>query len=155
MTRSIAVTRHVRAPVADVFAAIADSDRLGRLPGVRVEVLKAGLTSRDDVCMQRRVAFPGGVFLVEEVVGLEPPRSFDYRIRSSRPKMRHDEGRIAFEAEGAGTRVTWTSTFGVPAGPLTAPAEAIAALGISGAFDVALRLIDRRLRQGSTAATDS
>jgi hypothetical protein len=76
MTRTIVVTRTLTAPPEELFAMLLDSDRLGSVRGVKVEILRGGTGSRDDVGLTRRVGFPGG-FIVEEVVGLQ--RGAPYR----------------------------------------------------------------------------
>ena len=144
MSRHVSVVRRINAPVAEVFAAIANSDRLDRLPGASVTVLRDGEGYRDGVGLLRRITFPGG-FLLEEVVGLEPPHVFDYRIRDSFPKFVHEWGRISFTPNGAGTTVTWESTISIPAGPLTAVAERVGAAAGHVAFGAVLVEIGRRL----------
>lgn len=122
---------------------IADSDRLATLPSVRVRILRPGRESRDGVGMRRRVGFAGGLHLVEEVVGLEPPHQFDYHLHHIAPGVRHEQGRISFTPVDGGTEVTWSSTFRVPSGPLTPLAEAGAALVSRAGFRVALAQVDR------------
>lgn len=150
MSRHVSVTRVIPAPVEDVFAMISDSDRLATLPGVRVRILTPGSESRDGVGLQRRVDFGAG-FLVEEVVGLEPPYRFDYLLRDFRPRIRHEFGRISFAPVAGGTEVTWESRFALPAGPLTPVVEAAAAAASYAGFALALRLIARSLTRGADA----
>jgi uncharacterized protein YndB with AHSA1/START domain len=145
MTRSIEVVRQIPAPPEEVYAMFLDSDRLASLPGVSVEVLQAGQKERDDVGLRRRVSFGAGLYLVEEVVALDPGRAFGYRIREARPSFRHDYGLIAFEPHNGGTRVVWSSTFARPAGPLTPIAERIAAAAARAGFGHALKLIEGAL----------
>ncbi|RNM11782.1 SRPBCC family protein [Nocardioides pocheonensis] len=145
MSRHIRVTRTIPAPVAEVFAMFADSDRLSMLPGVRVTVLEPGREFRDGVGLRRRLDLGGGVFLVEEVVGLEPPRLFSYRIRESRPAFRHEQGDISFTERGSGTLVDWTSTLSTPAGPFTPLVEVGASLLARTGFSVVLTRIARTL----------
>lgn len=148
MSRTATVIRTIAAPVDDVYAMIADSDRLATLPGVRVQVLAEGASGRDGVGMRRRVHFGPGVFLEEEVVGLEPPHRFDYVLHRIAPGVRHESGRISFTPAGAGTRVEWTSTFSIPAGPLSRAAEAAAVAASRAGFTVALRQLERALAKG-------
>ncbi|MCT1618949.1 SRPBCC family protein [Janibacter hoylei] len=151
MTRTVVVTRTLNAPVEDVYASIADSDRLATLPGVKVQILREGGESRDGVGMQRRVALPGA-FLIEEIVGLEPPVRFDYLIRDATVKFGHEYGRITFTPDGQRTRVVWTSRFRAPAGPFTRVAEAAVAAGSAVAFNSALILIERTIRSTARKA---
>jgi uncharacterized protein YndB with AHSA1/START domain len=148
MSRHIRVTRTIPAPVAEVFAMFADSDRLSMLPGVRVTVLEPGRDFRDGVGLRRRLDLRGGVYLVEEVVGLEPPHLFSYRIRESRPPFRHEQGDIFFTERGPGTLVDWTSTLSTPAGPFTPLVEAgttfIARTGFSIVLTRIARILSRR-----------
>lgn len=145
MSRDLRVARTIPAPARDVFAMFADSDRFGTRRGLRVTVLRPGSGSRDGVDLLRRLDLGAGLFLVEEVVGLDPPHVFDYRIRDGRPRVRHQQGRITFTASGSGTVVEWSSTFSVPAGPATPLAEAGAALVARAAFRVVLARIERTL----------
>ena len=145
MTRSIQVIRQIPAPPEQVYEMFADSDRLASLPGVRVGILREGDGRRDDVGLCRRVNFGAGLYLVEEVVSLDPGRAFGYRIREARPGFRHDHGLITFEPVEGGTKVVWASTFGRPAGPLTPVTEEIAARAARAGFAHTLRLIERSL----------
>ena len=145
MARRIQVTRTIPAPVAQVFAMVADSDRLGTLPGLRITVLEPGRESRDGVGMRRRLDLAGGVYLIEEVVGLEPPHLFSYLIRDSRPAFRHEQGDIAFSEYGSRTLVVWTSTLSIPAGPCTPLIESGAALVARTAFGIVLERMARSL----------
>ena len=148
MTRTIVVTRTLAAAPEDLFALLLDSDRLGSVRGVKVELLREGTGSRDDVGLKRRVGFPGG-FIVEEVVGLrrEAPYRFDYRIREATVRFRHDSGRIEFAPDpaGAGTRATWTSTFGLSDARLLRPVEVAGQVAGHAAFWLALTAFDRHL----------
>jgi uncharacterized protein YndB with AHSA1/START domain len=148
MTRHVAVTRTIPAPIGEVFAMISDSDRLASLPGVRVRVLQPGHESRDGVGLRRRVSFAGGLHLVEEIVGLVPPHRFDYHLHRIAPGVRHDSGSITFTPADGGTRVEWSSTFGIPAGPLTSLLEAGGALASRAGFSLALAQIERALTRG-------
>lgn len=148
MSRTTTVVRIIPAPADDVYAMIADSDRLATLPGVRVQVLAEGTAGRDSVGLRRRVRFGPGLFLEEEVVGLEPGRRFDYFLHRIAPGVRHESGSITFTPVGTGTRVEWTSTFSIPAGPLSRAAEAGAVAASRAGFSLALRHIERTLAKG-------
>jgi uncharacterized protein YndB with AHSA1/START domain len=148
MTRHVTVTRTIPAPVDEVFAMISDSDRLASLPSVGVQVLQPGHESRDGVGMRRKVRFAGGLHLVEEVVGLEPPHRFDYFLHRIAPGVRHESGSITFSSVDGGTRVDWSSTFGIPAGRLTPLLEAGAVLASRAGFSLALAQIERALTRG-------
>ncbi|RJS45903.1 SRPBCC family protein [Nocardioides cavernaquae] len=154
MTRTIVVRRTLKAAPEELFAMLLDSDRLTSVPGVKVEILRGGMVSRDDVGLKRRVGFPGG-FIVEEVVGLqrEAPYRFDYRIRDATVKFRHDSGRIEFAPGpvGSGTKATWTSTFGVSDSRLLRPVEVVGQAAGHAAFWLALGLFDRHLASEGSA----
>ena len=154
MTRTIVVTRTLKASPEDLFALLLDSDRLGAVPGVNVKILREGTASRDDVGLKRRVGFPGG-FIVEEVVGLrrDAPYRFDYRIRDATVKFRHDSGRIEFAPDpaGPGTKATWTSTFGISQSRLLRPVEVFGQAAGHAAFWLALAAFDRHLGSGRSA----
>lgn len=152
MTRTIVVTRTLKASPEDLFALLLNSDRLGSVPGVKATILREGTASRDDVGLKRRVGFPGG-HIVEEVVGLrrEAPYQFDYRIREATVRFRHDSGRIEFAPDpaGSGTKATWTSTFGLSESMLLRPAELAGQLAGHAVFWLALTAFDRHLASAS------
>jgi uncharacterized membrane protein len=143
MTRKIQVVRHLTSPADEVYAMFADSERLGSLPGVRVSVLQDAPAGQPGVL--RRVGLPGGVVLTEEITGLEAGRTYDYLIHEARPRFRHEGGRVSFRSTGEGTTVTWTSTFSIPAGPLTPLIERALGAATKTAFGAALGQIDRHL----------
>lgn len=149
MTRQIQVIRHVSASADAVFAMLADSDRFGTLPGLRVTVLEPGRGSRDGVGMRRRLDLFGRFLLIEEVVGLGPPHVFTYRIRDNRMALQHELGRVVLAERGAGTLVEWTTRFGLAAGRFTPIAEACAALAFRVAFRLVLRAIEREVAENT------
>jgi hypothetical protein len=142
-TTTVTVRRRMRSAPSDLFATLTDPLLFATVRGVRgVEVLQAGPGGPVSVGTLRRVNFPGG-HLVEEIVGLEAPARFDYRIRDASVPFDHRAGRIEFLDRGDHVEAVWSSTFafGIPVvGPLVAASAGIATRG---AFRAVLREIDR------------
>jgi len=110
--------------------------------------IREGRTAPDAIGTLRRIDL-GPIWLQEEIVGLQRPSRFDYRIRDARPKFHHEAGTIAFQTVPEGTEVTWTSTF-------TSGRSILDRLGApvgAKAFDLVLRAIERRLAAEHKRAT--
>jgi len=147
--RTIVVHRTLKAPIEEVFDFYVDSAKLAQLPGVRsVTRIREGRTAPDDVGTLRKIDL-GAIWLQEEIVGLQRPSRFDYRIRDARPKFHHEAGTIAFQTVPEGTEVTWTSAFTLGRPVLDRLAAPLGAK----AFDLVLWAIERKLTAEHTRAT--
>jgi len=131
--KTIVVTKTINAPIEDVFDAYTDHERLADLPMViSAEVVVPGKTEKNGLGAVR-VVNGGLIMLREEITAFERPHLMEYRIRESRPASKHDLGRVEFTETPDGTKVTWTTVFGVRL-PLVGTA-------IEPAFSMAFRTI--------------
>jgi carbon monoxide dehydrogenase subunit G len=99
--------------------------KLGLIPGVeRAWVLGNGPTTKGAV---RRLLMSDGTPLDEQVLEMEAPRKFFYRLKGFRGTFRalvkQAEGEWIFSPLGHGTRITWTFT-----AELTSPLAATVAV---------------------------
>ena len=107
-------TARVSASPPDVFRELTDHEGMVGLPGVTAaRLLRAGAPERNGVGAIREVRVRGLRF-VEEIVGYEPHRRIDYRIRECTLPLRHEFGRIDLDAVEGGTRAHWESELSVP-----------------------------------------
>jgi len=61
-----------------------------------------------------RLVLGMGAWFKEEITAYEPPRYFEYHITRSVPRFEHRGGRVLVEADGEGSKVTWTTSYSVP-----------------------------------------
>jgi uncharacterized protein YndB with AHSA1/START domain len=143
--KTIVVTRTIQAPIERVFDQLTDLANYTAFPGVRrTRFVKEGLQEKNGVGAIREV--DAGVFwLQEEIVGFERPFRMDYRIRQSRPRIRHESGRMQLRQIADGTEVTWTSTFTVPLPLVGRIAEGVGGKLSELMFTAILHDIDRQL----------
>jgi hypothetical protein len=117
-----AYARTVVASLPDVFA----KRQLLLPPVVRVEGQEGEWGSH--VGQTRTIRTSDGGSMVETLREVDPPHRFGYRIDHlrgpMRPLVRHLDGAWTFEAEGAGTTITWSWEL-TPTSPVTAPLVAI------------------------------
>lgn len=122
MRRSIRVERRLEAPPEAVFEVLADHagyDRFDRIR--RAELVEPGDPAPKGLGAVRRI-WLGPLRFEEEIIAFEPPTRLDYRIREVRGlPFSHERGSIRLDADGEGTRATWTSDFEIPI-PLLGPA---------------------------------
>jgi hypothetical protein len=94
-------------PVQELFAELADHDRLHRVFGVPVRRIRDGEDEPNGVGSVRRMGV-GPLRLEETVTAIEPPRSIEYRITRGAGPVRNHRGRLEFSSVGTGSRVIWT-----------------------------------------------
>ena len=94
-------------PVQELFAELADHERLSHVFGVPVRRIRDGEGDPNGVGSVRRMGV-GLLKLEETVTALEPSRSIEYRITRGAGPVRNHRGRLAFASVGNGSRVTWT-----------------------------------------------
>lgn len=107
----------VAAPIDDLFEVLSDHAAYERFDEIKgSELIQVGEQDRNGVGAVRRVKFPGGIMIEEEILTFERPRIFEYRIIKSRPlPFNHEIGRVELEPAGEDrTKVTWTSILEVP-----------------------------------------
>ena len=94
-------------PVHELFAALADHERLSRVFGVPVRRVRDGEGDPNGVGSVRRMGM-GPIRLEETVTAIEALRSIEYRITRGAGPVRNHRGRVEFASDGTGSRVTWT-----------------------------------------------
>ena len=107
----IELTHQSRLPVSQLFEALADHNRLGKVFGAPVRRIRDGDTDPNGVGSVRKIGV-GPVGVEETVTALERDRSIDYRITRGGFPIRDHRGHIDFAESGDGSRVTWTIEFG-------------------------------------------
>jgi hypothetical protein len=107
----IELTHQSRLSVAQLFEALADHNRLGKVFGVPVRRIRDGDTELNGVGSIRKIGV-GPLAIEETVTALERDRSIDYRITRGGFPIRDHRGHISFDESADGSRVTWTIEFG-------------------------------------------
>jgi hypothetical protein len=111
---AIRVDKTLAAPIDGVFELLSDHGNYDRFLGVTFsELVREGEDEPNGLGALRSIGV-GPIRFQEEVTAFERPRRMDYLIRSVNIPLAHDGGSIRLEPAGAGTRVLWISTFGVP-----------------------------------------
>ena len=97
--------------VAELYAALADHDRLGGVLGVPVKRIKAGKSAPNGVGSVRRIGM-GPLAIEETVVGAVTDTSIDYKITKGGWPLKDHHGRLIFKAlPGGGSQVQWRIEF--------------------------------------------
>jgi len=104
---TVEVTHASSRPVQQLFADLADHERLSRVFGVPVRRVRDGEGEPNGVGSVRRMgSWP--LRLEETVTAIEPARSIEYRITRGAGPVRNHRGRLDFASVGTGSRVVWT-----------------------------------------------
>lgn len=144
---TVRAERTIGAPIEQVFDRLTDHASYKDFPGVRAsELIHEGQPDRNGLGAMRRIEF-GPIRFEEEIMAFDRPRRMDYLIREVNIPMKHEGGRMEFEAVEGGTRVVWTSTF---TGSVPGIGGAVgSALGpsVRMGFNRILRFVDRQLSQ--------
>lgn len=106
----IVITQHFTQPVEQVFAALADHERLGEVFGAPVSRIREGQGSPNGVGSVRRIG-PAPIGVQETVTTLEPNRRIVYRITRYGGPVRRHEGELLFAETADGCELTWTIQF--------------------------------------------
>jgi hypothetical protein len=107
----IELTHQSQLPVASLFDALADHNRLGKVFGAPVRRIRDGDAETNGVGSVRKIGI-GPLAIEETVTALERNRSIDYRITRGGFPIRDHRGHIAFAETTGGSRVDWTIEFG-------------------------------------------
>lgn len=144
--RTITVTRRISAPMADIFAMLADHEGYARWPGMQEARLeKSGRLERNGEGAVRYLK-SGPAWFREEITVFEAPRRMDYVILASRLPLQHKVGSIRLLDVGEGmTEVVWTSTFRITLPLLGSVLTRLLAQQLTRGFAGALKHIDRTL----------
>ncbi|MCU7696954.1 SRPBCC family protein [Acinetobacter sp. AYS6] len=145
---TLTVTKIIKAPIEDVFEAFTDHEKLSQVFGVRSCVLtRHGNTEKNGLGAIRELDC-GQIWLREEITVFNRPNRMEYRILSSRPQAKHEYGQVDFIEIPEGTKVTWTTRFGVQ---LPGPSKLIdSAFGV--VFGISFRLVLRNVERRALAA---
>lgn len=108
--QKLEVTQDSAKPVAELFASLADHERLSRILGIPVRRVRDGEGEVNGVGSVRRLGF-GPLAVEETVTALKANRSIDYRISRGGGPIRNHRGRLDFHGSARGSRVTWTIEF--------------------------------------------
>ncbi|WP_216894584.1 SRPBCC family protein [Nocardia alni] len=113
--RTVKVERTIRAPAEDVFDWITDATNYQRTSLIRrVTLVRPGNVAEHGVGAVRLLVTPF-VRVTEEIIEYEPPRLIRYKLLTSYPALRRQDGCVRFDEVTGGTRVRWTSEFEVVA----------------------------------------
>ena len=104
---SVEVMHESARPVPELFAELADHERLRRVFGVPVRRIRDGEGDVNGVGSVRRMGI-GPLRFEETVTALEPDRSIEYRITRGAGPVRNHRGKLEFSSVGTGSRVIWT-----------------------------------------------
>lgn len=106
----IEISEHVPASPAAVFARYTDHERWVDWAGVKEVVLRQQGHPAPNGLGAIRVIRQAGMAIEEEITAFDPPKRMAYRLVAGAP-VRDHSGEVRFEADGAGTRVTWKVSF--------------------------------------------
>jgi hypothetical protein len=144
---AIRVDKRLAAPIDGVFELISDHGGYDRFIGVSSSALvREGEVEPNGLGAVRSITL-GPIRFTEEITAFERPRRMDYLIREVNLPIEHDGGRIMLEPDGAGTRILWVSTFGVPIRWLGDPIGLALAGTLRLGFISLLEQIEMRLRR--------
>lgn len=146
--RTVTLERTISAPAADVFDWLTDATNYQRVPVIlRVMLVRPGHIAEHGVGAVRLLVTPF-VRVTEEIVEYDPPRMMRYKLLTSYPTLRYQDGMMTFREVAGGTRVRWRSEFEVAA-PRFADlwTLALAPLVVLGIRNV-MATADRELRRG-------
>lgn len=108
----VQLTQESSRSVADLYALLADHERLGGVLGVPVKRIKDGKTEPNGIGSVRRIG-AGPVAIEETVVGAVVDKSIDYKITKGGWPLKNHHGRLVFKAlPGGGSQVQWRIEFG-------------------------------------------
>jgi len=108
--QNIEIVQDFNKPLAEVFAHLADHNKLGKVLGIPVRRVRDGEGDVNGVGSVRRLGF-GPLAIEETVTAVSPNRSIDYRISKGGGPVRNHRGRLEFSGSKRGSRVAWTIQF--------------------------------------------
>lgn len=107
----VRVTRDFSLPVEDVYAVLADHNRLSKVLGVPVKRIRdAQGDDVNGVGSVRLIGF-GPLGIEETVTAATPNRTIRYRISKGGAPIRNHSGELSFSKTAEGSRVHWAIDF--------------------------------------------
>ncbi|MCL2419017.1 MAG: SRPBCC family protein [Conexibacteraceae bacterium] len=143
--RTLTVSRTIPAPIDEVFDAYTDHEKLSQVLGVRsCRLTREGETEKNGLGAIRELDC-GAIWLREQITGFDRPSRMEYSITKSRPRSRHEYGRVDFIETPGGTTVTWSTRFAVRAPGIGKLVEPAFGVGFGVAFRMVLRNVEQRV----------
>ena len=142
---TLTVTKTIKAPIDEVFEAYTDHEALSQVPGVRTcRLTRPGNTEKNGLGAVRELDC-GPIWLREEITGFDRPHRMEYRIRKARPPADHEHGQVDFVETPQGTKITWTTVFGIRPPSLGKVLNPAFGIGFGIAFRLVLRNVEQRV----------
>ena len=114
--QNIEIVQDFKLPVGEVFARLADHNRLSKILGVPVRRVRDGEGDLNGVGSVRRIGVRPLAF-EETVTTLVPDQTIAYRITKGAGSIgKTHAGKLEFSGAGDTSRVTWTVQFEAPPG---------------------------------------
>ncbi len=111
---SVEVRVRFRASPDRVFACVSDHERFFMgFPIRSARLTKGGVSERNGLGAIREISGPG-IDFVEEIVLVERPAAYEYRVRKINIPARHEFGRLDFSSCPEGTEVVWRTRYSIP-----------------------------------------
>jgi uncharacterized membrane protein len=112
MTQKIEIVEESAKPVEELYAILADHERLSSVFGTTVRRVKDGEDGNvNGVGSVRRLVAVG---IEETITGLTPNRLIEYRITKGGAPMRNHRGRVEFSGSPGKSTIRWTIEFDMP-----------------------------------------
>lgn len=147
--KTITVKRIIKAPAERIFEVIGNHEGYTDLPGMNIAMLeREGRTERNGEGAVRYLK-SGPAWFREEITIFERPLRMDYLIIDSLLPLEHKGASIRLQETGAGTEVTWTSTFRIKLPVVGGVLTRLLAKEMSKGFGGALKHIERRVTQSA------
>lgn len=142
---TLTVTKTIKAPVEEVFEVYTDHEALSQVPGVRTcRLTRPDNTEKNGLGAVRELDC-GLIRLREEITGFDRPHRMEYRIRNSRPRAEHEHGQVDFVETPQGTKITWTTVFGIRPPGIGKVFDPAFGIGFGIAFRPVLRNVEQRV----------
>ena len=133
----IHITQDSARPVAQLFAALSDHNKLNKVFMIPVRRIRDGQPDVNGVGSVRRMG-PAPVGIEETVTAAQTDEFIEYRITRNGGPVRNHRGRLEFsETPRGGSQVVWTIEFEAPLAPIGRALE----LGLSQAIRMGLKRI--------------
>ncbi len=133
----IRITQDSPRPVGQLFAALADHNKLNKVFMIPVRRIRDGQPDVNGVGSVRRMG-PPPLGIEETVTAASTDEFIEYRITRNGGPVRNHKGRLDFaETPQGGSQVVWTIDFEAPLAPIGRALE----LGLSQAIRMGLKRI--------------